>query len=273
MNTMEQNYRAMWEDIGADSGESYLDVKFKPTYRIGLTHHLRENKIYEFLNPGRLDTVLDIACASGRQLFQICHQIKQGHGVDISKAFLAKAKERTQKRAIRNLDFQEGVIENIPFADGYFDKVICAEVLEHVFDKDVALSEVRRVLRPGGILVISVPNLNADGTWRGRWLRFLGIRKFVPLENFSQKELSHHGDSHVREFTAKSLTDWLNLKGFAVEKVTTVSFVDGPFVDWLLKVPLHLSGLRRVIITFEKWLSKRGLSYGRHLVIRSRRLT
>lgn len=268
MGNVQNDYQQMWEDIGEDSGDSYLAVKFQPTYRIGLTHYLRENQIYDFLQAGLQDTVLDIACASGRQLFQIQSKIKVGYGLDISQKFIDKAEGYRQKKNYNNLHFAVGLIEQIAFADNYFDKVICAEVLEHVFDKDIALKEVRRVLKPGGTLIVSVPNMNADATWWGRFLRKVGKRKFVSLEHFSQRELNKHGDSHVREYTKDSLSQWLEANGFTVLAMRSVSFIDGPYMDWLLKVPLHVGFLRKLVINFEKYLTNKNYFYGRHLVFK-----
>lgn len=268
MENIQKDYQQMWEDIGEDSGDSYLAIKFQPTYRIGLTHHLRENKIYDFLQAGSQDIVLDIACASGRQLFQIQSKIKEGYGLDISQKFIDKAEEYRQKKNYTNLHFGLGLIEQIPFADNYFDKIICAEVLEHVFDKDIALKEVCRVLKPSGILVISVPNMNADATWWGRFLRKIGKRKFVSLEHFSQSELRKHGDSHVREFDKNNLSQWLGANGFEVLYIKSVSFIDGPYMDWLLKVPLHTGFLRKLVISWEKYLTNKNYFYGRHLVVK-----
>lgn len=267
---MTNNYRQMWEDVGSDAGQGYWEIKFRPTYRIGLTNYLREFFIYKFLAPAKSDKLLDIGCASGRQIFKIADQIAEGQGVDIAASFIARADEFKEKKQLKHVHFQVSEIESLPFPSAYFNKIICAEVLEHVADKDAALKEIKRVLSPGGALIVSVPNLNADGTWWGRVLRFLRVRRFVSLEHFSQAELKKHGDSHVREFTPQSLREWLERSGFKVEELTTVSFIDGPYFDFLLKVPLHLAPLRRLIIWKEKWLSRLRLPYGRHIVLRAR---
>ena len=271
MSEQRGQYQKMWEDIGSDTATSYLDIKFRPTYRIGLTNYLRERKIYNLLSLDFSDIVLDIACASGRQLFQIQSKIKDGYGLDIARKFIDKAESFRQQNGYNNLHFAVGLIEQIPFADNYFDKIICAEVLEHVFDKDIALKEVCRVLKPDGILVISVPNLNADATYWGRFLRLIGKRKFVSLEHFSQEELKKHGDSHVREFSRESLAQWLQGNGLEVLDIKSVSFIDGPYIDWLLKVPLHVSFLRKLIIKFENYLTNKNRFYGRHLVVKARK--
>ena len=271
MSDIQKDYQKMWEDVGGDSGDSYLDIKFKPTYRIGLTNYLRENQIYDFLQANNNDVVLDIACASGRQLFKIQDKIKTGYGLDIAKKFIDKAEEYKQKMGYQNLNFSVALIEDMPFENNFFNKIICAEVLEHVFDKDIALQEVKRVLKPGGILVISVPNMNADATWWGRFLRKIGKRKFISLEHFSQDELKKHGDSHVREYTKESLCNWLEANGFSVVDIKSASFIDGPYMDWLLKVPLHTGFLRKLIINFEKYLTDKNYFYGRHLVLKAKK--
>ncbi|MDD2785425.1 MAG: methyltransferase domain-containing protein [Patescibacteria group bacterium] len=264
------HYSSMWEDFAKLKAESYLNYKFKPTHRIGLTNHLREASITNLLKPQKQDRVLDAGCASGRQLFQVANLISEGHGTDIASAFTDKATEYACSNNIGNLEFQRAVLESIPYPDAYFDKIICAEVLEHVFDKNIALTELKRVLKPGGKLIITVPNLNADGTLWGRLLRLIGLRSFTPLEGFSMNEINKHGDAHVREFNAKTLSGWLESNGFTVEKIRSVSFIDGPYFDFLLKMPLHWGPTQKTIIALERLLSSTGLFWGRHLAARAK---
>lgn len=265
-----QNYLSMWDDFAKLKAESYLDYKFKPTHRIGLTNHLREITIINLLELQKTDHVLDAGCASGRQLFLVADKIAEGYGTDIAQAFMDKATEHALSKNLFNLHFSQATLEQIPHPDAYFDKIICAEVLEHVFNKDTALAELKRVLKPGGKLIITVPNLNADGTLWGRFLRLISLRNFKPLEDFSMEEINKHGDAHVREFNTKTLSDWLTSKGFRVEKIGTVSFIDGPYFDFLLKIPLHWKPTQRLIILIERLLSLSGLPWGRHLTVRAK---
>lgn len=48
--------------------------------------------------------------------------------------------------------------QNLPFRDGVFDKIVCTEVLEHIPDDKAGIRELARVLKPGGLIAISVPN-------------------------------------------------------------------------------------------------------------------
>lgn len=73
--------------------------------------------------------------------------------------------------APRDADVIRGSIEDLPFDGGYFQQVLCFNVLEHVFHSELALSEVRRVLGPGGTLYGYVPfmkevHADPDDFWR-----------------------------------------------------------------------------------------------------------
>ena len=73
-------------------------------------------------------------------------------GVDNDRDVLAHARERY------GLEFVEADIVGLPFEDASFDLVVCFETIEHVADGPRALSELRRVLAPKGLLIVSTPN-------------------------------------------------------------------------------------------------------------------
>jgi len=105
--------------------------------------------------------VLDAGCGGGRH---VCEAFRRRGatvaGVDLkwddlckTRAFLsAMAQENNGKWAVAQAN-----IAHLPFADGFFDVVICSEVLEHIEDDKTAVSELLRVLKTGGDLVVSVP--------------------------------------------------------------------------------------------------------------------
>ena len=75
----------------------------------------------------------------------------------------------------------------------------------------------------------------------------------------------------MREFDEDSLTAWLKDNGLEILEVRSVSFIDGPFFDFLLKFPLHVGFSQKLIIKFEKFLTDLNLFWGRHLAIKARK--
>ena len=73
-------------------------------------------------------------------------------GIDISAAYLEEARIRVPAAT-----FVQGRLEPMPFPEGHFDAVLATDVLEHVLHLDDCLRELLRVLRPGGLLIVRVP--------------------------------------------------------------------------------------------------------------------
>lgn len=99
--------------------------------------------------------VLDIACGEGYGSNHIAKFAKEVKGVDISDIDISKAIDKYKKD---NLEFVVGSILDIPFGDKTFDMIVSYETLEHLAEHEVILKEVNRVLKPGGLLIISTPN-------------------------------------------------------------------------------------------------------------------
>ena len=93
--------------------------------------------------PGSAD-VLDAGCGDGR--YASWFPGDRYVGIDLGDNLPQTTRERT---------FIKVGIQNMPFADGSFDIVFCSLVIEHVPDVIVAIAELRRVLRPGGVCILS----------------------------------------------------------------------------------------------------------------------
>lgn len=104
--------------------------------------------------------ILDAGCGTGLNLR---HLPAGSTGIDINPRNIDVLRVRLPQQTI-----VEGDIEAMPFSDGAFGTVLCTEVLEHVPDAARALAEIRRVLRPGGILIGSVPARSL--IWKLRFL-------------------------------------------------------------------------------------------------------
>lgn len=99
--------------------------------------------------------VLDIACGEGYGSALLARSAAHVTGVDIDKESVNSAK---RKYNIPNLSFIEGSVEKIPSEDHVFDTVVCFETLEHVAIHEILLKEITRVLKPGGLVIISTPD-------------------------------------------------------------------------------------------------------------------
>lgn len=117
---------------------------------------------YKLLNFNDGDKLLDVGCGEGRHVIHACleHNIL-GVGVDLSLRDLTTASERFAPFASYNsssqFNLQQTDATKLPFADNSFDKIICSEVLEHIENYTGVLQEIKRVLKPNGVLAISVP--------------------------------------------------------------------------------------------------------------------
>jgi SAM-dependent methyltransferase len=113
---------------------------------------------HRYVLAGELATgkrVLDAACGEGYGSAHLARTAKTVIGVDVSKEAISHASERYQAE---NLEFQLADVCNLPFKDDEFECVVSFETLEHLEDQSGLLKEFRRVLEPGGFLLISSPD-------------------------------------------------------------------------------------------------------------------
>lgn len=96
--------------------------------------------------------VLDLGCAFGYGTARIARYYDTD-GLDASPDYIHRA-----ERNASNARFTLGVAERLPYPDAHFDAVVLLDVLEHVADERAVVAEIARVLRPGGLLVVSVPH-------------------------------------------------------------------------------------------------------------------
>jgi SAM-dependent methyltransferase len=111
-------------------------------------------RIVELVPPGA--RVLDIGCGIG-EILSMLRQTRQCRcaGMDISPAAI-------RKLLLAGIEGKVSALPEVPFPSASFDAVLCTETLEHVSNVNRSLAEIRRVLKPGGLFLASVPNGEND---------------------------------------------------------------------------------------------------------------
>jgi len=172
--------------------------------------------------------VLDIGCGKAQFLYDLTGALRHKHQANFKRVAVVDL-IRAEGSRLGEISptpefFQQSVDgQKLSFEDGSFDFVSCNHVLEHIFETEQFLCEIRRILQPGGLAVISVPNCAA---WMNR-IAFLfggqalgsevGTRSvtygFWPV--FMQDRLKQFDPSgHIRDFTPRSLRDLSAACGF-----------------------------------------------------------
>lgn len=188
MKAEEKLYQVIWENRNPDM----------PIY---LDKGSRSDVALQLLDEG--SRLLDVGCGAGALCYFAKKKYENIYGIDISENALNIAKKYNIITSKVNLNE-----ERLPYEDNYFDAVTCLDVIEHVFEPVEVIEEINRVLRKGGVLVISAPNIRY---WQHIFsLIFRG--KFPKTSD--NKE--HYDGGHLHYFTYKDIESILKSCGFHI---------------------------------------------------------
>jgi len=134
--------------------------------------------------------VADLGCGEGYLTIETARWAKRVIAVDRSKEMLARARELAARRKVKNITWKRGEIERVPIADASVDLVLLSQALHHANDPSRVLAEARRILRPGGRVLVL--DLREHGeTWvrealGDRWQGFsdAGLRTLIEDAGF-----------------------------------------------------------------------------------------
>jgi SAM-dependent methyltransferase len=163
----------------------------------GPRHDYRESLMMRRLRPALpAGHVLNAGCGAGSFTLRLLDAGYEVTSVDASEAFVERVKQLVGNRGAVEL----ADLHALRFEAGAFDAIVCGEVLEHLDDDQTAVREFARVLKPGGVVLASVP----ANPWRYDW--------------------SDHWAGHRRRYTAASLAERFTAAGFADVDVTDYGF-------------------------------------------------
>jgi SAM-dependent methyltransferase len=186
------------------------------------------------LRPG--DRVIDVGCGAGRHAFEMYRRGADVVAFDQDADELAGVlelfgamKEAGEVPDGAEADVKQGDALALPFADGEFDRVVAAEVLEHIPDDTRAIAELVRVLRPGGTMAVTVP----------RWLP----EKVCWALSDAYHEVE---GGHVRIYTDRELIEKLCRAGMRFEGKSFAHGLHSPY--WWLKCAVGVDNDRHPMV-------------------------
>ncbi len=218
----------------------------RPTaFSTAYTYHKMKRIVQEFIGDGlqRGARVLDIGCGRGHDLLRTAERYRalnlKLYGAEVVPEDVRVAAQRVAEHPERpNVSLLMSVAERLPFRSGQFDGVICSEVVEHLPDPDAALREIARVLKAGGTLALTTPNI---GNKLHRMRRFLPGGMKAKADEW--REMQHRIDSerkgaggvnlpHISELTAGQWCEKCRGAGFDVVETRRGSLLFGdPYLE------------------------------------------
>ena len=163
--------------------------------------------IFEFLKDKEYTKLLDIGCGTG-YLIDMLAKVHDAEytGVDLSPEMIKQA----NNKKIKNAKFVECRSDEIPFDDNTFDIITCSQSFHHYPDTDKAMQEAKRVLKPGGLYILSDTGVGP--------FKMFGVK----VDDFIYRHFSNTGDCNV-SYMEKTKKD-MKRNGFMIikaEKITT----------------------------------------------------
>ena len=175
--------------------------------------------------------ILDLGCGRGfyAKAITTLYPGAAVAGVDFNPDYLAEAKAQTYATTVR---LARADARALPFPSESFDAVVCSEVLEHIVEDRAALREINRVLRNGGLLLVSVPHQNYPILWDPlNWVLERAFGTHVPAHIWW---LAGIWADHVRLYTAAELSSRIRTAGFVSEATWFTTPRCLPFAHFLL---------------------------------------
>jgi SAM-dependent methyltransferase len=224
-------------------GDEMVDldtIQYMTRNEADMSFKMRARTVFEYVDPTDDMLILDLPCGRGFYL-NMFRYVSQCHlvGADLDWDVVLKAQQNVGH--LDDVDIQGVNIYQMPYADNTFDAVILSEVLEHLDDDEQALKEAYRVLKPNGVLAVTVPHANYPFLWDP-------INK--TLETLFNRHIQHGvlagiWANHVRLYQPEQLRNAVLSAGFVVEDERAFTHHCFPFIHNLvygIGMPLLESG-------------------------------
>ena len=143
------------------------------------------------LQPGM--RLLDVGCGPGSITRGLAEIVAPGQvvGLDMSSETLDAARRDAAARGLENLRYEIGSVYELPFPDASFDAAYAHQVFQHLREREVALREMLRVLRPGGLIAVRDVDWGTVAYWpRDPWIdRFIEVHERTWYQNGGEPQM------------------------------------------------------------------------------------
>ncbi|MEK7208980.1 MAG: class I SAM-dependent methyltransferase [Patescibacteria group bacterium] len=219
------NQQAKVIDYFNERPNAYAATYQAPTSE-GHAFRSRKKSLLRLLGAGT-GRVLDVGCGPGVMTKEIAARGWEYYGVDLSPQMVAVVRAKFANRA--GINFAVGAVEKLDFPDHYFDAIVAMGLVEYLADEDAAIRELRRVLKPRGVLIVSIPNWWSPARMWDRWLLTPLARLYRFLARRGQSTKLKHREYHLGHYRR-----FLNQRGFAVTAWEAYNFrlIPRPFDAW-----------------------------------------
>lgn len=153
--------------------------------------------------------VLELGCGTGSTAILHAPHVAHIHAVDISANMLEIADEKARAEGIKNITFEQADVASFNAPDETYDAVLTLSLLHLLQDKEEAMANIRRMLKPGGVFVSSTVCLGEKMSfWRlilpiGQWLGFFPLVKAFKVSEL-ERSITDSGFKIVHQWQPKS---------------------------------------------------------------------
>ena len=110
--------------------------------------------VVECTGAGPNDTVLDVACGPGLVVCAFAQRVRHATGIDLTPAMIEHARILQQTKGLKNVSWQVGDVQPLPYADASFSIIVSRYAFHHFLDPGAVLAEMKRVCTPGGTVAV-----------------------------------------------------------------------------------------------------------------------
>jgi ubiquinone/menaquinone biosynthesis C-methylase UbiE len=221
-----------WDSLYDDTNQKQNFTRFE----------LRRRKeiVFDFISKLAIETgitALDLGCGAGQYLLGLSDLGIKAYGADISKDMLVISSEKLKKANLNNDNLLCADCYNIPLQSNKFDLIICIGVLEYLNKETFALSEIKRMLKPDGKLIVTLPNFYKLRNLLNPYYYSIRVWSYLFGKSVKKKSSANYGEIKI-DFGVSTVTRYNLIKAkkmFANVGLNLVNFRGycfGPFSFW-----------------------------------------